>query len=208
MKGLETGKDKIQKICDTLRKETLNPAKQEAAELLENAQLQAAQILREAQEQAKNIIEEAHLEIDQKRKALHSSLQLASRQGVEQLKQKIEQEFLFKELLDYVSKQLADPKLIANLINSFMSSLEEKGIEEDVAVLIPGTVSPRSINSLLVRQFLERLEKQSVAVGDFSGGVQIKLRNRKITIDVSDEAVRELLASYIRSDFRELVFQS
>lgn len=208
MKGLETGKDKIQKICDTLRKETLNPAKQEAAELLENAQLQAAQILREAQEQAKNIIEEAHLEIDQKRKALHSSLQLASRQGVEQLKQKIEQEFLFKELLDYVSKQLADPKLIANLINSFMSSLEEKGIEEDVAVLIPGTISPRSINSLLVRQFLERLEKQSVAVGDFSGGVQIKLRNRKITIDVSDEAVRELLASYIRSDFRELVFQS
>ena len=37
MKGLETGKDKIQKICDALRKETLEPAKQEAREIVEKA---------------------------------------------------------------------------------------------------------------------------------------------------------------------------
>lgn len=208
MKTLESGKDKIQKICDALRKETLNPAKQEAAEIVENAQLQAAQIVREAQEQAKGMIEEATLEIDQKRKALQSSLHLASRQGVEQLKQKIEQELLFKELDEYVSKQLSETKLIADLINSFMSCLEKKGIEENIIVSVPESVSPRSINSLLVRQFLERLEKHSVAIGDFSGGIQIKLCNRKVTIDISDEAVRELLASYIRSDFRDLVFQA
>lgn len=208
MKALDSGKDKIQKICDTLRKETLNPAKQEAAEIVENANLEAAQIIRDAQEQAKSLMEEAQSEIDQKRKALHSSLALAARQGIEQLKQKIEQELLFKELLEYVAKQLSDPKLIAGLINNFMSSLEEKGLQEDIGVLIPSSISPRAVNSLLVRQFLERLEKQSVSIGEFSGGVQLKLRDRKITIDITDEAVRELLASYIRSDFRDLVFQA
>ena len=208
MKALDSGKDKIQKICDTLRKETLNPAKQEAAEIVENANLEAAQIVRDAQEQAKSLIEEAQSAIDQKKKALQSSLALAARQGIEQLKQKIEQELLFKELLEYVAKQLSDPKLISSLINNFMSSLEEKGIEEDIGVLIPSSISPRAVNSLLVRQFLERLEKQSVSIGDFSGGVQLKLRDRKITIDITDEAVRELLASYIRSDFRDLVFQA
>jgi V/A-type H+/Na+-transporting ATPase subunit E len=44
-------------------------------------------------------------------------------------------------------------------------------------------------------------------LGDFDGGVQIKLCDRKITIDVSDRVVRELIANFIRHDFRDLVFQ-
>ena len=48
MKGLESGKDKIQKICDALRKETLEPAKQEAREIVENAHMQASEIVTEA----------------------------------------------------------------------------------------------------------------------------------------------------------------
>jgi V/A-type H+/Na+-transporting ATPase subunit E len=208
MKALETGKDKIQRICDALRHETLTPAKQEAAELVENAHLQAAQIMREAQEQAQQLLTQADQEVDQKRKAFQSALQLAARQGIEHLKQKIEQQLLFQELSEMVIAQLSDPKWIAELINSFMASLEEKGIEEDLLILIPRTIPSRAINGLLVRQFLDRLEKQTVSVGDFSGGVQIKLRDRKITIDISDSAVKELIASYIRSDFRELVFQA
>jgi hypothetical protein len=37
--------------------------------------------------------------------------------------------------------------------------------------------------------------------------VQIKLRDRQITIDISDRVVRELIANFIRRDFRDLVFQ-
>ena len=46
MKGLDTGREKIQKICDSLRKETLEPAKQEAREIIENAHMQASEIVR------------------------------------------------------------------------------------------------------------------------------------------------------------------
>lgn len=52
MKSLETGKDKIQKICDALKKETLEPAKQEAREVIENARLQAAEIVTAAKKEA------------------------------------------------------------------------------------------------------------------------------------------------------------
>ena len=48
MKELETGKNKIQKICDVLRNETLDPAKQEAREIIENAHIQAAKIIEDA----------------------------------------------------------------------------------------------------------------------------------------------------------------
>lgn len=207
MKSLESGKEKIQRICDALRKETLEPARQEAREVIENAHLEAAEILREAKEKMQGLLEQAERDIDQKRKAFQSSLQLACRQGIEQLKQKIEKEILFQGLATYVNHEMADQKLIAHLIEGFLKSLADKGIEEDISVVIPHGISPRAINALLLKQFLERLKEQSVVVGEFQGGIQIKLHEQKITIDISDRVVRELIAQFIRRDFRDLIFQ-
>ncbi len=102
---------------------------------------------------------------------------------------------------------MTDPKLIAHLIEGFLKVLQEKGIEEDVEARIPKGMSPRSINSQLVHGFLDRLKGHTVTLGDFTGGVQLKLLDRQITIDISDQAVRELVVRFIRSDFRELVFK-
>jgi len=206
MKGLETGKDKIQKICDSLRKETLEPAKQEAREIIENSHLQAAEVVGEAQKRAAALIQAAEREIDEKRKVFQASLNLACRQGIEQLKQKIENELFDKELANLMGKEMGDPKVIANLLNAFMRSMEDKGVEEDFVAVIPKGISPRSINELLTAKTLERLRGHTVTVGDFAGGVQIQMKGRQITIDISDAVVRELIAQYIRRDFRDLVF--
>ncbi len=206
MKGLETGKDKIQKICDALRKETLEPAKQEAREIVENAHLQASEIVSDAQKKAASLIQSAEKEIEENKKVFQSTLNIACRQSIEQLKHKIEHELFDRELSDLVKKEMADPKVIANLLNSFMRSMEEKGIEEDFIAVIPKDITPRSINDLLAAKILDRLEHKTVVVGDFNGGVQIRLKGRQITIDISDTVVRELIAQYIRRDFRDLVF--
>ena len=206
MKALETGKDKIQKICDTLRKETLEPAKQEAREIVENAHMQAAAVVAEAQKKADSMLQDSVREMEEKKRVFHASLNLACRQGIEQLKQTIEKELFNRELANLVAKEMADPKLIANLLNSFMRSMEEKGVEEDFIALIPSEISPRAINDLLLSKVLEKLHKNSVSVGDFSGGLQIQLKGKKITIDISDSVVRELIAHYIRRDLRDLVF--
>ena len=70
VKGLETGKDKIQKICDALRKETLEPAKQEAREIVENAHLAASEIVREAKKKAEAAVSKAEIEINEKKKVI------------------------------------------------------------------------------------------------------------------------------------------
>jgi V/A-type H+-transporting ATPase subunit E len=206
MKGLETGKDKIQKICDALKKETLEPARQEAREIVENAHMQAAEIVADAQKKAEGIVSESIKDMEEKRRVFNASLNLACRQGIEELKQKIERELFNGELAQVIGKEMADPKVIAGLLNSFMRSMEEKGIEEDFVALIPKGISPRSINELLVARVLERLKGGSVVVGDFGGGLQIQLKGKKITIDISDTVVRELIAQYIRRDLRDLVF--
>lgn len=207
MKNLESGKDKIQKICDAIRKETLEPVQQEAREMIENARLRFDEIVREAEEKAKHLIQAAEAEIQEKKRLLASSLHLSCRQAIEMLKQKIEQELFNQELSDWVAKEMAQPKLIVQLIESFMRSLQEQGIEEDFEVVIPKEISARSINALLGHNILERLKNKSVELGDFHGGVQIKMKGRRITIDISDQIVRELIATYIRRDFRDLLFQ-
>ena len=207
MSNLETGKDKIQKICDSIRKETLEPVRQEAREVMENAHLQAAEIVKHAKVEAEAARTAAVLEIEEKQRLFQSSLQLACRQGVEALKQKIEHELFNPELTSLIAKETANPQIIVRLLESFMKSLEERGIEEDFEVIIPKEISPRMINGLLSEKILERLKHKSVAVGDFNGGIQIRMKDRQITIDISDAALRELIAAYIRRDFRELIFK-
>lgn len=206
MKGLETGKDKIQRICDTLRKETLDPAKQEAREIVENAHMQAHEIGEEAKKKAASLIQGAEQEIEEKKRVFNASLSLAGRQGIEVLKQKIEKELFNKELAQLVDKEMAEPKVIADLLSSFMKAMEEKGIEEEVVAVIPKGISPRMINELLVSRILEKLQNKTVVLGDFEGGVQIQLKGQNITIDISDTALCDLLAQYIRKDFRDLIF--
>ncbi len=206
MRGLETGKDKIQKICDALRKETLEPAQQEAREIVENAHLQASEIVQDAKKQAAEAIAVAEREIAGRKKVFQSSLQLACRQGIEQLKQKIEEQLFDKELFELVSREMGDPKTVAHILNAFLRTVEEKGIEDDFVVAIPKSITPRQISSLLTEQVLQRLKNHGIVVGDFMGGVQIRLKGRQITIDISDSVVRELIALYIRRDFRDLVF--
>jgi V/A-type H+-transporting ATPase subunit E len=206
MKSLETGKDKIKKICDAIRLETLEPVKQEAKELIENAKLEAGEILETAEKKAKQMIAQAEEEIQSKMQQFQASMNLACRQGIESIKQKIEKELFSKALFEIVQDEMIKPDLIGKIIETFLRSLESKGIEEDFEASIPKEISPRDINRLLGQKVLERLRGKSVKIDDIKGGVKLSMPDRQISIDLSEEAVRELVASYIRKDFRELVF--
>ncbi len=206
MKGLETGKDKIQKICDALRTETLEPAKQEAREIVENAHLAASEIVQEAKKRAEVEVRKAENEIKEMKKIFESSLAMACRQGIERLKQSVEEKLFNHELFDMVATEMGDPKTIAHILDAFLRTLDEKGIDDDLVAVIPKSISPRSISSLLASRAAERLKKGGISLGDFAGGAQIQMKGRKITIDITDTALRELIAQYIRRDFRDLVF--
>ena len=173
---------------------------------MENAHIQASGIVEEAKTRAVLLIEAAEKEMEERKRVFHASLNLACRQGIEALKQKIERDLFSSELSSLVRKEMSDPKLIANLINSLVKTMEEEGIEEDFIASIPKTISPRMINELLPKKVLERLEHQTVVGSDIAGGVRIQFKEREITIDISDLAVRELIAQYIRKDLRDLLF--
>ena len=207
MKVVEAGKDKVQKICDAIRKETLEPAQQEAREIVENARLEAQEILAKAEKEAKKRVEETEKTLEEKKRVFDSSLQMACRQGIEWLKQKIEKELFDQELAHLVTQKTQDSKVIVHIIDSFFQIIQDRGIDDEFVVVIPKSISPRQISSEVAAKVLEKLSGEKIVLGEFSGGVKIQLKERAITIDISDEVVCDLIAQYIRRDFRELVFK-
>ncbi len=208
MENLETGKDKIKKICDILKNETLQPAKEEAEQILETAGQEAHQIIRDAEVKAEELFNAAKAKMAKERELFESSMKQACRQGLEALRQDIEHKLFNEELVDWIEKNVADPQTSAKLITALTQAIEKEGTSADFSALIPKQVSAEQVNALLAKKIVERLRSQAVAVGDFIGGVQLKLHDRKLTLDLSDRALKELLGQYIRKDFRELLFQS
>ncbi len=205
---LEKGEDKIQKICDALRRETLEPAKREAEKLIEDARVRAEQIVKEAHEQVEKLLEAARETIEQERNVFHSSLEQAGKQSLEELRQAIEHKLFNDQLQKVLEEQVSDPKVIAKLVTSIIQAIDREGISTELSVIVPESVSAKEVNKLLGDGILQKLETKSVSLGEFVGGAQVKLLDKKMTIDITDGALMELLSSYVRKDFRKLLFRT
>jgi V/A-type H+-transporting ATPase subunit E len=208
MKGSETGKDKVKKICDILRRETLEPAKSEAEEIIENAQRKAEELIKAAQREISKREAESRLELEREKNVAQSSISQACKQALESLRFSIEEKLFNQELSSLMSKHTQDPKVLAQIISAVVSAVEKEGVDADLSVFVPAAVPARSVNMLLAAEVLAKLKEKSVLIGPLSGGVELKLHRENITVDISDVALKELVARYIRKDFRELIFRA
>lgn len=206
MKTLEKAQDKIDRICEVLRKETLEPAQKESERLIQEAQTRAKEIVEQAEKEAERIFAEARKQIEQERNVFHSSLSQAAKQSVEFLRQSIEHKLFNEQLNQVIDQGASDPKLVASLINSIVSALDKQGLAADLTAIVPKNVPAEEVNKHLLAEVLKKLQNQSVTVGNFEGGAQVKVQNKKMTIDITDKVLKELLATYARKDFRKLIF--
>ncbi|NDD58392.1 MAG: V-type ATP synthase subunit E [Chlamydiae bacterium] len=208
MKGLESGKDKVKKICEVLKRETLEPAKREADEIIQKAEEQAKKIIADAQQKAMALEELAKQEMNKEKNVFQSSLHQACRQSFEKLKQEIENHLFNTELNSLLSKSTSDPKIISQLLTAVMNAIEKEGVDTDISAYVSSQVSAEEINTLLSKNILARLKEHSVTIGTISGGAVVKLNKDNISLDVSDAALKELVSKYIRKDFRQMLFTS
>jgi len=206
MKGLESGKDKVKKICEVLKKETLEPAKKEAEEILHQAHATAENIISQANAKAKDIESAAKKEIERQRNVFQSSLHQACKQSIESLKQEIENNLFSKDLSSLITKQTQDPKVIAELVTAVVNAIEKEGINSDITAYVSSAVPAKAINSLLAQNILHRLKEKEVVLGSMQGGVAVKLHKENITLDITDIALKDLVSQYIRKDFRDMLF--
>jgi len=208
MDTIETGKDKGKKICEVLRKETIEPAIAEAKSILETAQSNADQILEEARAKAEKMIAEAEKDIDKKYAVFKTALNQGARQSVEWLRQEIEERLLHQNLGEMIAKASSNPNVLSDMIKAVIRAVEEEGLESDLSTVIPSAVDPQEVNVLLGKDLIEKLKEKSVLLGAKKGGVELKLHKQHITVDLSDTALLELMTQYVRKEFHQYFFTS
>ena len=203
---MKTGKHKVKEICDILRQETLEPARAEAEKIVREAETQADQIVHKAKERSEYLLDEARKEIDEERRVFQSSLALSAKQVVASLKEDIESKVFTDATGEMAKGATGGKEIAAAFVNAIVGAIEKSGIEGDLLAEVSGSVKPQEVAALLAAGVKKRLGKEPVVVKDLQGGVRVKCEKDNLTLDLSDETVKELLASYARDDFRKLIF--
>lgn len=203
---MKSGSEKIQDICNVLRKETLEPAKIEAERIIAEAKAHAERIIKESEVHAERLIKEAKKQIEHEHKILQSALTQAGQQSLEFLRQSIESNLFNPELHKLIQEETTRPQVVSELISSMIKALEKEGLHTDISAIIPRTVSAEVVNNLLSEKILQKLRSHSVEIGEFEGGAKICLHEERITLDMSIVEIEELLKKYLRKDFRNRFF--
>ncbi|MEM8727205.1 MAG: V-type ATP synthase subunit E [Chlamydiota bacterium] len=206
MKSIDTGKEKVKKICEVLRKETLDPAKKEGDRIIAKARADAEKIIEDAKNEASRIGEESKRRIEEQRNLCQASMNLAAKQSIDTLKQEIEKNLFNPELNRLVADTVKEPKAVAELIQAMIAGIKKEGIEGDLKAIISGSVDVDAVNRELAKGGIEKLKSESIEVGAIEGGAQVKIIDKNLTIDMSDEALKELIAGFVRDDFRSMIF--
>ena len=206
MKSVDTGKDKVKKICEVLKKETLDPAKKEADKIIAQARADAEKIIEDAKREATRVHEDARKKIEEERNVFQASINLACKKSLDTLKQEIEKNLFNEELNAFVGKQMKDPHVAAELISAIVKGIEKEGIDVNLKAVVSSAVSTKAVNQELAKGVIDRLKSKSVEIGDIAGGAQVKIVDKNLTIDMTDEALKTLLASFVREDFRSVIF--
>jgi V/A-type H+-transporting ATPase subunit E len=208
MKSVDTGKEKVKKICEVLRKETLEPAKKEGDQIVAKARADAEKILEDARIDAQRIHEDAKKKIEEERNVFQASMNLAAKKSIDTLKESIEKRLFNPELAALIKAKMDEPKVVAELISAIVSAIEKEGLNGDLRAIVSKAISVEGVNSALSRGIIEKLKSRSVEIGEIEGGAQVKIVGQNLTIDMSEEAIKALLAGFVRDDFRSLIFAS
>jgi len=205
-KALDKGNDKIQEICSLLRNETIDPAKTEAEKIIEEAHAKARDIIKEAEKEAERIVDEGKNDLEKEKEVFNSTLKQAAKLTLESLTQRLEDQFFNQQLNAFVDREGAKPEVIAKCIDAMISAIKEEGISANLEARIPKTVSVEEVNRLLAKGVLDQLKDGSVKIADFEAGSKVKIEDKQMTLDLSGEVIKRLIAQYVRKDFRPIIF--
>lgn len=208
MKSLETAENKIEKICEVLRKETLEPAEKQALEIIQEAKKQADEMILQAEKRALDIVKKAQEDLEQTRRIFESSLMQAARQGIEYLRQEVESKLFNPELENLILNSARSPSAVAMIIEALVLALRQEGLVKDLIACIPQSIKPQDVNALIVQEILQHLQNQSVVVGNFKAGAEVRVVDKRMTLVMTDEALKELLLRFLKKDFQKLVFDA
>ncbi|MCB1082544.1 MAG: V-type ATP synthase subunit E, partial [Chlamydiia bacterium] len=168
----------------------------------------AEKIVENARKEAARIHDDAKRKIEEERNVFQASIHLAAKKGVDQLKQEIEQNLFSPELKKLLGAKMNEADVVAQLISAIVGALEKEGVSGDLIGIVSKEVDVKAVNQALLKGIAGKLKGNGVEIGEIEGGAQVKIVDENLTIDLSEDATKKLLARFVRDDFRSVIFAS
>lgn len=210
----------VQELIGRLRDEGVKAGKQEAESVLQEARQQADQIVAQANAEADEIRDKARTEIEAERAASREAIQIAFRDTTLKLKSQVMAAFS-DHVRRLVSMELRDKDFLRQAILAiFGQATQEVAKDQPVEVLVSEELFVTDEKgSRLTEEGKERLRHMVLGIsgemlregvdlkpsGETNGGMRVRLVGEDLEIDLSDEALSELLLGYLIPRFRAIV---
>ena len=199
--------NKLQELTDKLYEEGLSKGKEEGARILEEARQEAGRILNEARDEADAIREKAVKEAAEMKSKVESDLKMASAQTLQATRQDVEGLVIAKISDEKVSKALADPDFLKQVILAVAQRFSAQE-SADLSLVLPESLKAQM--EPFVQGELAKALGHEVSASfskKVAGGFSIGPKDGSYFISLTDETFKKLIGEYLRPVTRKFLFE-
>jgi len=208
----------VEELIGRLREQGVEAGKAQADELLEQTRLRAEQRLDDARREADTLLQKAREEANQTKRAGEEAVQLAVRDAMLRLKSEMVEQFADR-VRRLVTRELDDGDLLKQLILE-IGGRSAPASGQPAKLLLPKDVvgleqlrrDPEEVKEGTLSHFVASVTKDMLRDGieigtrdDQAAGIRIRLQNEDIEIEVTDQAIAELLLRHLVPRFRAIM---
>lgn len=210
----------IEDLIARLKAEGVQKGQTQADEIVKEAKAHANSTIKQAQAQADQIVSKAREESENLQKAAHEALKVAFRDTQLALKTQLTQRFT-GEVQRLVGAETQKPEILQKLILEVAGKAKEEVAEsQQVEIMLPRRVDgleelsrnpeelEQGILTYFVRLVSQDLLREGVNFGvaqDNQGGLKLKLVDKEVVLELSDQAIAESILEHLQPRFRALL---
>lgn len=208
----------VDELIGRLREQGVEEGKAQADALMEQTRLRAEQRLDDARREAESLLQQAREEADQTRRAGEEAVQLAVRDAMLRLKSEMVEQFADR-VRRLVTRELKDGDFLRQLILEVGGRCSPASdqtaillLPEDVVGLDQLRRDPEEVKEGNLSHFVATVTKDMLREGleigtkdDQSAGIRIQLIEEDIEIQLTDQAIAELLLRHLVPRFRAIM---
>lgn len=218
-KPLSSGVDAL---IARLREEGVSAGRGEADRILSDARTQAQQVLAKANAEAKDRVETARKESDAYRAAGEEALKTAMRDAVLTMKANLMDKFS-SDVGRLVSRELENSEFLKQMILEVAGRATDGagiGEEDELDFILPASIvgleelrgNPEELQKGRLTNFALGLTGDMLREGvtfhasdDGASGIRVQVKDKNITLDLTDGAVAALLLQHLQPRFRAVL---
>jgi V/A-type H+-transporting ATPase subunit E len=211
----------VEVLIQRLRQQGVAAGNTARDEITSKAEQEAARILKEARERADKFVEDAREEADRLQKAGEDALRIAGRDSVLRMRETVTTYFE-ERVKRLASTELEDPEFLRKLIIEVAKRVRDEAAvdeAENIEVLLPREVvginelrdNPEELEGTLseyAKAIASATWREGVVVKTLEKGgrgIKVRLLDDDLEIDLTDEAIAELLLEHLQPRFRAVL---